>query len=144
MASAIFSTVYGWPALDPEKNALDIKHIYDLARRIADAGLPGAFLVDLFPAMRHLPAWMAKWKREGLRWHDEMTKIFEGFSADARQKFVSASPCRFYLFRPLSQLKQLKQTVDQTQENYASKLLRDQHRHKFSEKKMAWQSAMML
>ena len=91
MASAIFSTVYGWPALDPEKNALDIQHISGFAHRIAEAGLPGAFLVDVFPAMKYLPAWMAKWKREGIRWHDEMTKILSDFAT--RQNLVSLKSC---------------------------------------------------
>ena len=41
--------------------------------------------------MKHLPTWMAKWKREGLEWHDRETEMFEKFSDGVSEKKV----CRF-------------------------------------------------
>jgi len=46
-------------------------------------------MVDLFPVMNYLPAWMAKWKRDALEWHERESKMFEGFYTDVNKKMVS-------------------------------------------------------
>jgi hypothetical protein len=67
-----------------------IKRLHAHTARIASAVVPGAFLVDYIPAMKFLPTWMAKWKRDGLEWHEKETEMFEGFNADVAEKVVSA------------------------------------------------------
>ena len=95
-ASGIFSTVYGWPALGSDTHTLEIKYIYDLAYRVSGAAVPGTFLVDFFPIMNYLPAWLARWKREGNQWHLGMSKIFDNFNTDARRTMVSLSLHRLF------------------------------------------------
>ena len=41
-----------------------------------NAALPGNYLVDLFPFLLKLPPWMAKFKRDGRRAHEEFTVFF--------------------------------------------------------------------
>lgn len=94
-ASSIYSSVYGWPALDEETTYA--KLMQDFVTRITSSAAPGAFLVDFFPIMKWIPAWMARWKREGLAWHEEQSKVFEEFNASAERKIVGISHT-FHIF----------------------------------------------
>ncbi|KAF7359170.1 Cytochrome P450 [Mycena sanguinolenta] len=93
-ASTILGIMYGWPGLDSTHNEL-VTRINDLAQRLVQATLPGAFLVETFPVMKHLPLWMAKWKREGLEWHRKDTILFEGMLNDVKDLGHSGNlpPC---------------------------------------------------
>ncbi|KAF8191538.1 cytochrome P450 [Mycena galopus ATCC 62051] len=93
-ASTILGIAYGWPGLDPSQDSL-VTRINDLAHRLVQATLPGAFLVEVFPVMKSLPLWMAKWKREGLEWHRKDTLLFEGLMNDAKELHRSGNlpPC---------------------------------------------------
>ena len=71
----------------PEADAL-VGRINDLVHRVVHAALPGAALVDIFPVMKYLPTWMAKWKREGLEWYAKDTAMFEGFMDSVRNRVV--------------------------------------------------------
>ncbi len=85
-ASGIFSAVYGWAPL-PESSP-HVEPVYELAKGTANASIPGAYLVDIFPIMKHLPAWMAGWKRRGMAWHERISTAFEAFNADIADKMV--------------------------------------------------------
>lgn len=61
----------------------------DFVARITTAATPGTFLVDFFPIMKYLPSWMARWKRDGLAWHEEQSKIFEEMCRGAAAKKVN-------------------------------------------------------
>ena len=63
----------------------------DVVTRILSAAVPGAFLVDFFPIMKYIPSWMARWKREGLAWHEEQSNVFEDLYSNSAAKFVGAS-----------------------------------------------------
>lgn len=88
-ASSIASAVYAWPPLTKSDDGL-VHRIDELMRRLVMAGLPGRYLVEIFPIMKHLPTWMAKWKREGLEWHRRDTEMFEGFYDNVARSMVSA------------------------------------------------------
>ena len=87
-ASTVLSAVYGWLPIDNSADAL-VTRINELMHRVVLACLPGAYLVEIFPAMLHLPEWMARWKREGRAWFRKDTAMFEGFMEDVRGKMVS-------------------------------------------------------
>lgn len=91
IASAMYSLVFGWPPLSLKSPYLAATE--NFASRITSASVPGAFLVDFFPIMKYIPTWMAKWKREGLAWHDDQTRIFEGFYDSATTRTVSVPLC---------------------------------------------------
>ena len=52
---------------------------------------PGAFLVDTFPWMLHLPESIAKWKREGMERFRINTEMFESLLRSVKAKMASAS-----------------------------------------------------
>lgn len=45
--------------------------------------------------MKHLPLWMARWKREGLEWFAKDSGMFEDFLSDVKERTVSVSLCLF-------------------------------------------------
>lgn len=89
--------------------------------RIAAAVVPGAYLVELFPALNYLPVWLAKWKREGLEWHEQETRMFQAFNAKVREKKTGAAGTHCF--------------VDSLNTN--------QRYHGLSEKESAWLAGIM-
>ena len=86
-ATNILSAVYGWPPITPADKPI-VERIHAHTARVASAVVPGRYLVDIFPAMKHLPNWLAKWKREGLAWHARESQMFEGFNQGVRERVV--------------------------------------------------------
>ena len=52
--------MYGWPPIESKDDPL-ITRINDLVHCLIRAALLGAYLVEIFPVMKHLPTWMARW-----------------------------------------------------------------------------------
>ena len=50
--------------------------------------MPGAFFVDIFPVMNLLPPWLAKWKRDGMKWHENETDMFLKLNEEVKEKKV--------------------------------------------------------
>ena len=46
-------------------------------------------MVDIFPWMKSLPLWAAKWKREGYSWFKKDTDLFLGLIDDSKVGLVS-------------------------------------------------------
>lgn len=85
--AGILSAIYGW-SLDEAGDASLLQRMHNHAKTTTGAAIPGAYLVDLIPVLNYLPSWLASWKRWGLRWHDEETKLFEGFVAGVASRMV--------------------------------------------------------
>jgi hypothetical protein len=56
--------------------------------RLVRATLPGSFLVDIFPVMKHLPESIAPWKKEGMEWHRKDTVMFQEFMDEVKSQVV--------------------------------------------------------
>ncbi|KAI0792996.1 cytochrome P450 [Irpex lacteus] len=119
-ASAILSSVYGWPTFSTEGPI--IKRLHAHTARIASAVVPGAFLVDFFPFMKYFPSWLAKWKRDGLAWHKAETEMFEGFNAGVAEKLHAG----------------------EAQHSFVTELIETEERHGLSKKQAAWLAAIMV
>ena len=87
-ASTVLCATYGWIPLGKEGDPL-VERINELMHRLVRACLPGAYLVEIFPSMKHLPTWMAKWKREGLEWYRKDSVLFKSFLEDVGKKKAS-------------------------------------------------------
>ncbi|KAJ7843607.1 cytochrome P450 [Mycena olivaceomarginata] len=68
--------VYALPSIPSNDDPL-VTRINEHMHRTVDAGQPGNYLVEVFPIMKLISSWMAKWKRDALHWHREDTKMFE-------------------------------------------------------------------
>jgi hypothetical protein len=53
-ASMVLSVVYGYPTITSEQDPT-VDAINDLAKRLTTAAIPGAYLVEFFPWLRHVP-----------------------------------------------------------------------------------------
>lgn len=84
--SAIASSVYGWPPLEPSSPV--INHVKDFLAYISSAMLPGNRLVDAFPVLKYIPASMARWKREAMQWFEHQHNTFSGFRRGVEEKMV--------------------------------------------------------
>ena len=80
--------MYGWPRIESKDDPL-ITRINDLVHRLIRAALPGTYLVEIFPVMKHLPTWMAPWKKWGLKWYKKDSEMFQGFYDGVAKTMVS-------------------------------------------------------
>ena len=81
--------MYGWPAIESKDDPL-VRRINDIMDRAMQTVLPGAYLVEIFPVMKHLPTWMAPWKKWGLEWYKKDTEMFQGFYDGVAKTMVSS------------------------------------------------------
>ena len=90
-ASVILSMVYDTPPLLSEEDP-KITRVIDFTERLKRAAYPGAYLVEYFTWMRHLPSWVAKWKREVLEQHRIDDAMFRGLFNEVRDRIVNLIP----------------------------------------------------
>jgi hypothetical protein len=81
--------VYALPSILSNDDPL-VTRINEHMHRTVDAGQPGNYLVEVFPIMKLIPSWMAKWKRDALHWHREDTKMFEELLEPVQKAVVSS------------------------------------------------------
>ncbi|KAH9071052.1 cytochrome P450 [Lactarius deliciosus] len=75
-ASATMTILYDYPTLETE-NDKNLKEILVYAERQSTMNAPGAYLVELFPWMLHIPERFARWKYEGNRDFTRFNDLFE-------------------------------------------------------------------
>ncbi|KAH9058308.1 cytochrome P450 [Lactarius vividus] len=75
-ASATMSILYDYPTLESE-NDKNLNEILAYAECTSRATAPGAYLVELFPWMLHIPERFARWKYEGNREFIRFNNLFE-------------------------------------------------------------------
>lgn len=88
-ASSLLTAVYALPSIPSNDDPL-VTRINEHMHRTVDAGQPGNYLVEVFPIMKLIPSWMAKWKRDALHWHREDTKMFEELLEPVQKAVVSS------------------------------------------------------
>ncbi|KIM46552.1 hypothetical protein M413DRAFT_24257 [Hebeloma cylindrosporum] len=127
-ASAMLSAVYGWPATESKDDPI----------RVLQAVLPGAYLVEIFPAMKHLPTWVAPWKKWGLEWYKKDTEMFEGFYDGVAKTMVSANS------QPADEnAHEGHQREGEYKPSFASSLVDRQEAHRLSNHEAAWLAGSM-
>ncbi|KAJ6573863.1 cytochrome P450 [Mycena vulgaris] len=119
-ASSILSAVYAWPRIG-SKDMPIIHRIHAHTARISGAVVPGAFLVEIFPWMKRFPSWLAKWKRDGLKWHEQETKMFETLNAGVGEEMATGK----------------------AEQCFVRELIETEERHGLSQKECAWLAGIM-
>ncbi|KAH9081428.1 cytochrome P450 [Lactarius deliciosus] len=74
--SATMSILYDYPTLGTEDNKT-VNEVIAYTERISMTAAPGAYLVELFPWMLHIPERFARWKYEGNRDFTRFNNMFE-------------------------------------------------------------------
>jgi len=51
----------------------------EVLKGVAEAGIPGAFLVDLFPVLKYVPSWFpgAGFQKKAVRWREATNSMAE-------------------------------------------------------------------
>ncbi|KAF8904753.1 cytochrome P450 [Gymnopilus junonius] len=98
-----------------------IKRIHAHTATISASVVPGAYLVDLIPPLKHVPTWMARWKREGLAWHQRETAMFEGLNREVEEKMRAGNSPHCFV----------------------SELVETRERHELTDKEAAWLAGIM-
>ncbi|KAF9442699.1 cytochrome P450 [Macrolepiota fuliginosa MF-IS2] len=77
-ASTITEVVYGIKIKGLDNNY--IRSTEEALEGFPDAGIPGSYLVDMFPFMKYIPSWFpgAEWKRKADHWRDVNREICYG------------------------------------------------------------------
>ncbi|KAE8454276.1 hypothetical protein EG329_005201 [Mollisiaceae sp. DMI_Dod_QoI] len=77
-------------------NESDVRRVLGVVHTVERVASPGAYLVDVLPALMRVPSWMpgAGWKREGMRLHAEELDLFRGLQDDVRKEMASGSKKR--------------------------------------------------
>ena len=66
-----------------------MERIGEVGCTLLNAANPGSYLVEVFPVLHNLPAWLAPWKRNGDRWFGETTEFFVSLIDEVKEKIVS-------------------------------------------------------
>lgn len=138
--SSILSAVYDWDQTT-NKNTPIVQRIFSVTNRITRAALPGAYLVELIPALNYLPEWMTPWKKDALSWYKRETAMFENFNDEVAERKARAcyiSPINLCL---ITSHGQISQGINPC---FVDDLLESQKRHMLSKSEMAWFSGIML
>ncbi|KAI0052221.1 cytochrome P450 [Auriscalpium vulgare] len=85
LASVLLAAAYDAPPVDTA-DAPVMKTIDVFMSHLKIATIPGAYLAEFFPLMRHIPSRFAQWKREAETWFSQDTANFEGLFDYATQK----------------------------------------------------------
>lgn len=86
-ASIILSSVYDLPSVSEEEYPI-IKQMNSFIEGVIQAGRPGAYMVDIFPFLNYLPAWLAPWKRDGIAKYEKQTAFYKSLYDDVKKKRV--------------------------------------------------------
>ncbi|KAF5335041.1 hypothetical protein D9758_017439 [Tetrapyrgos nigripes] len=87
-SSLFLSVLYGTPtalnSTDP-----NIVRVNRYVEETVAAAAPGAFLVEYFTWMEHLPRWMCKWRRHAEGWFQTQTEMFDGLYGNVKRSMFS-------------------------------------------------------
>ncbi|KAF4621791.1 hypothetical protein D9613_012201 [Agrocybe pediades] len=119
-AAVILTAVYDWDSIT-EKDEPIVHRIDAVSARLSEAAAPGAYIVEFFHFLKHVPAWMAKWKREGMEWHEQETELFKSLNKDV----------------------EMKKKAEEMRSCFVGDLLDRQEQHRLSEKESAWLAGIL-
>lgn len=63
-----------------------VKRILAVVHHVERVASPGAYVVDTFPSLMYLPEWLAPFKREGKKLHQEELELFTGLIKNVEQR----------------------------------------------------------
>ena len=80
-ASTVLSITYDLPTVSSPDDPTAIK-INQFMEILVHYALPGNYLVEIFPWMKHIPSSIAKWKKEAEETYKEYSGMFMGLFRD--------------------------------------------------------------
>lgn len=141
-ASTVLSAIYAWAPIQSKDDPI-VARINASIHRMVCAAAPGAHLVEIIPIMKHLPSWMAKWKREGLEWHRKDSIMFSDFMEGVRKTVVRCVSITSPINDCHPDYTGFQQRGDY-QPSFAATLIEKNRRYALTNKESAWLAGAML
>ena len=91
--SIVLAVTYDRPLRGSVEDDMLRSRIEAFVARAQETTRPGAYYVELFPLMRYLPQWMARWKRDALHTYRETMSFFLELMEDVETRLVELYPC---------------------------------------------------
>lgn len=85
--SLVLSMIYGLPPMEDSRDPV-ILRVNHFTERALKAAIPGAYLVEYFTWMEHLPRWMCAWRRYAEDAFKRDSVLFENLFADVVTRLV--------------------------------------------------------
>ena len=97
-AATIMKIVYGIAV--QESNDPYISMAEEALSGVAEAGIPGAFWVDMFPILKYIPSWFpgAGFKKKAARWRDGVNAMAENPFRHVQEQLVRVQILRAHEF----------------------------------------------
>ena len=89
IAWTALSVIYGLPLTEAREREDIVKYVEDVGRRTGMAAMPGKFLIDVFPILKHLPHSINWWKIVGENSYHSDTQYLVGLLREVRTRMVS-------------------------------------------------------
>ena len=107
--------------------------------RAQETTRPGAYYVELFPLMRYLPQWMARWKRDALHTYRETMSFFLELMEDVETRLVELYPCAILCLADKMEL----QNRGMLRPCLMGTMIQDMDRFQLSRVETAWAAGFM-
>jgi hypothetical protein len=97
-AATIMKIGYGIAVQESDDPYISIAE--EVLKGIAEAGIPGAFLVDLFPILKYVPSWFpgAGFQKKAARVREAINTMAEKPFRHVQEQLVQDSFLRFMIF----------------------------------------------
>ncbi|KAF4565688.1 hypothetical protein EYR36_002266 [Pleurotus pulmonarius] len=118
--SLVLSMIYGLPPMEDSRDPV-ILRVNHFTERALKAAIPGAYLVEYFTWMEHLPRWMCAWRRYAEDAFKRDSVLFENLFADVVTRLKSGDQ------RP----------------SVAATIITEQEKKNLTDKEAAWVSATL-
>ncbi|THU98256.1 cytochrome P450 [Dendrothele bispora CBS 962.96] len=119
--SLTLSMVYNLPTLEAANDPA-IQRINEFVLRITQATFPGTYLVEYFPWLKYLPAFISKWKSDAQMWYRRDTELFRSLYDGVRDRMIED---------------------EDAHNSFTSHVIRGQERYDLSDTEISWLSANM-
>jgi hypothetical protein len=86
-AAATGRALYSGPSLTQEDEE-KVRRVDWVGSTVLASSMPMAFLVDVIPVMKRLPAWAAGWKRWGENFFTQTDEFFTGLLQEGKEQKV--------------------------------------------------------
>ncbi|KAI1348904.1 cytochrome protein [Xylaria sp. FL0043] len=97
-AAIILKIVYGYTVESHKPDPL-VELVDTVMEQFSAATVPGAWLVDIFPALKYVPEWMpgGRWKRTAREWQRVLREVSEKPLQFARRRIASGNKDRSFV-----------------------------------------------
>ena len=141
-ASSSLAIAYGEHLLTPSSYKA-VERVDEFIRVIAPAAQQAtASIVELFPVLDYLPAWLTSWRRKGLQEQAKFSTMFAEFLNNVKDQMVRDGDISSV--RPHANLSLIPQHQETTPDSLAKSLIEDSEKYGLTDEQSSWLTGIIL